>query len=80
MVKYRGRKIAGDSIANHRRFIKVALARAYASLHFSDGLKDKSMKTPRSFADCTISTDFAFAKVRGAIGGRTLGIGITFLD
>ncbi len=41
------RKIAGVSIANPRRIMKkVARARAYASLHCSDGLKDESMKTP----------------------------------
>ncbi len=38
MAKYRGRKIAGVSIANPRRIMKkVARARAYASLHCSDG-------------------------------------------
>ncbi len=45
MAKYRGRKIAGVSIANPRRIMKkVARARAYASLHCSGGLKDESMK------------------------------------
>ncbi len=44
MAKYGGRKIAGDSIANPRRIMKkVARARAYASLHCSDGLKDESI-------------------------------------
>ncbi len=58
MAKYRGRKIAGVSIANPRLIMKkVARARAYASLHCSDGLKDESMKILRSFADSTISTD-----------------------
>ncbi len=62
MAKYRGRKIAGVSIANPRRIMKkVARARAFASFHGSDGLKDESMKTPRSFADSTISTDFPSA-------------------
>ncbi len=52
MAKYRGRKIAGVSIANPRRIMKkVAWARAYASLHCSDGLKDELMKTPRFFDD-----------------------------
>ncbi len=49
MAKYRGRQIAGVSIANPRCIMKkVARARAYASLHCRDGLKDESMKTPRS--------------------------------
>ncbi len=74
MAKYRGRKIAGVSTANPRHIMKkVARARAYASLHCSDGLKDESMKAPRSFADCTISTDFPSANVRGAIGGCPMG-------
>ncbi len=74
MAKYRGRKIVGVSIANTRRITKkVARARAYASLHCSDGLKDESMKTPRSFADSTISTDFPSANVRGAIGRCPMG-------
>ncbi len=74
MAKYRGRKFAGVSIANPRRIIKnVAQARAYASLHFSDGLKEESMKTPRSFADSTISTDFPSANVREAIDGCPMG-------
>ncbi len=67
MVKYIRRKIAGVSIANPRRIMKkVARARAYPSLHCSDGVKDKSMKTPRSFADSTIWKDVPLAKVRGA--------------
>ncbi len=41
MAKYRGRKIAGVSIANPRRVVKkVARARAYPSFHCSDDLKD----------------------------------------
>ncbi len=70
MAKYRGRKIAGVSIANPRRITKKeARARAYVSLHGSDGLKDESMKTPRSFVDSTISTDFPSVNIRGAVGG-----------
>ncbi len=72
MAKYRDRKIAGVSIANPRRTMKK-VARAYTSLHYSDGLKDESTRTPRSFADFIISTDFPSANVRGAIGGRPMG-------
>ncbi len=72
MAKFRDRKIAGVSIVNPRRTMKK-VARAYTSLHYSDGLKDASMKTPRSFADSTISTNFPSVNVRGAIGGRPMG-------
>ncbi len=74
MAKHRSRKIAGVSIANLRRIMKkVAWARAYVSLHCRDGLKDESMKTPMSFADSFISTDFPSANVRVAIGGCSSG-------
>ncbi len=70
MAKYRGRNIAGVSIANPRRIMKkVARARVYVSLHCSDGLKDESMKTLRSLADSTISIEFPLANVRGSSGG-----------
>ncbi len=42
-------------------------------VHSSDGLKDESMKTPRSFADSNISTDFSSANVRGAVDSRPMG-------
>ncbi len=74
MTKYRVRKIADASIASPRRIVKrAARARAYASLHCSDVLKDESMKTPRPFADPTMSIDFQSANVRGAIGGCRIG-------
>ncbi len=66
MAKHRGRKSAGVNVANPRRIMKKV---ARASSHCSDGLKDESMKTLRSFADSTISTDFSSANVRGAIDG-----------
>ncbi len=69
MAKYRGRTIAGVSIVNPRRDMKkVTRAQTYTSLHCSNGLKDESMKIPRSFADFTVSTDSPSANGRGAVG------------
>ncbi len=65
MAKHRGRKIAGVSIANPRHIMKkVARAQVYASLHCSNGLKDESMKNPRSFAVTLVPVGLTFSLKR----------------